>query len=198
MSWNCFYLEATNIAYRWLRRYEYGDCSLQPDSKPEHRYHCGMVKIEDTVAIPKTHEHGSVSYSIEPNEWTHDDARWPKTCACGHMFSDKAEWQLFYNIAWKDKDGKLWSIHLSELPGVERAGIGAMWNAGWMPEKRKNQDGLCLVVRCPRKPDGTGVSDWMIDGPSLNGNGWTRTARLRSLRLIRASSLIRQTAGMDG
>lgn len=169
----CFLIEPTGIAYRWLRRYASGDCPSQADVKPEYRYHCAMTKIEDgdIVRAPD-----GKSIRVDPMEWPVDDPRWPVACGCGHRFEDVRDTrQLFYQEAYRAPDGRLFDIHCSELPGVIRAPAGAMWYADWMPFTA-GPDGRCLVVRCPRNPDGSGVSDWLPDGPSTTHSApaWTR------------------------
>lgn len=168
----CFLLEPTGLAYRWLRRHQSGDCPLQTGVKPEYRYHSALVRIEDGVIVRSPE--GTIR--IVPSEWPRDDPRWPVACGCGYAFPADAAWQLFYQEAYRGPDGRLYDIHCSELPGVARAPAGAMWYADWMPHT-KGPDGRCLVVRCPALPDGSGVSDWMPDGPSTSNPApaWTRT-----------------------
>ena len=170
----CFLLEPSDVAHRWLRRYVDGNCPLQADVQEKYRYHNAFVKIEDGVVVRG--EDGLIS--TDPYEWPRDDPRWPKACGCGFVFGPDVPYQLFWNQAYRDAAGKLYSIHCSELPGVERAPAGAMWYADWLNKAWKGPDGRCLNVRCPARPDGTGVADWLVDGPSEDNNKppvWTRT-----------------------
>jgi hypothetical protein len=170
--YRCFLLRPTDVAFRWLRRHESGDCPLMADAKPEYNFHQAMHRIADgRVAVSR-----EGTFSTDPDTWPADDARWPRVCGCGHTFADSAARQLFWQTAYADGDGRLWSIHPTELPGVRRAPPGAMWYADWMPYT-KGPDGRCLVVRCPRWPDGSGVSDWLPDGPSTThpAPAWVRT-----------------------
>jgi hypothetical protein len=168
----CFLLEPTPVAARWLRRYESGDCPEMPGVKPGYRYHNTLARIADD----EVRRDPDGTLSISPSSWPEEDDRWPTRCRCGHVFTGSAEQQLFWVQMYRGPDGKLYSIHASELPAVERAPAGAMWFADWMPYS-KGPDGRCLVVRCPADPDGSGVSDWMPDGPSLTNPApaWQRT-----------------------
>jgi hypothetical protein len=173
---DCFLLEPIPAAYRWLRRYINGDCPLQADNDPKYRYHCTFNQIEDgKIDLDGTSGERKV-YKPEVLEWPHDDQRWPTHCGCGFQFPESAEYQLFYNVIYQDAAGRRFHIHPSEFVGVERAPAGAMWYADWYlaPEA---PDGRALVVRCPANPDGSGVSDWMVDGPSTTNPApaWSRT-----------------------
>lgn len=66
--------------------------------------------------------------------------------------------------------------HLGDSPLTTDAGevipsapVGSMWNADWFAEtnQKPGPDGMWLIVKTPG-------GDWFIDGPSNNGNGWTR------------------------
>lgn len=173
----CFMLDPTDEAVRFLRRYTVGkDVPLCPLSPGDHSYHNAMVGIEPTALI-RVMDGDRSCVRIEPMDWPHDDPRWPKACGCGYEFRPDDNWQLFYEPVYRTADGRKFSTHASDheaFGGVPRAPAGAMWFADWMPHT-KGPDGRCLIVRCPARPDGTGVCDWMVDGPSTNGDGWTRT-----------------------
>ncbi len=52
-----------------------------------------------------------------------------------------------------------------------------MWDAWWLKGASRfkiRPDGMCLIVRTPG-------GDWMIDGPSNNGNGWERTGEVPNI-----------------
>lgn len=165
---DCFMLHATDVAYRWLRRYVPSDKGKCADGG----YHNALSEmIGETPMVPG--QYGGKG--IEPLSWPRDDPRWPTKCeGCGYEFTPDDQWQLFYREKMRGPDGALYSLSYRDHPGVPRAPAGAMWFADWMPNE-KGPDGRCLVLRCPANPDGSGVADWMVDGPSTNGNGWTRT-----------------------
>ena len=48
-----------------------------------------------------------------------------------------------------------------EVLTLKQAGVGAMWDADWMPDVFKGPDGICLVVQTP---GGT----WMVDNEASN------------------------------
>ena len=161
----CFLLKPTDVEARYLRRYR---SSLAAGAKcsSSRDYHCAAVRVEDGPAHEGPIENGAGDFAGDP--------RWPKSCACGYEFTDDDPRQVFPLRLYRDATGRVFSIHTTEFPGIDRAPAGAMWFADWMPHL-KGPDGRCLVVRCPASPDGSGVSDWMVDGPSTNAPGWTRT-----------------------
>jgi len=79
-----------------------------------------------------------------------EDTRWPTYCACGYTFTDSDEWQVNHKRRW------------STDSGVPEPGdlFWATWHHSGTPH---------LYAICP---DGR---LWDCDGPSSNGNGWTRT-----------------------
>jgi len=159
----CFLLKPTDTEARYLRRYRSsGDHSPDAKCSGPMGYHCARVRIEDGPA------------DGERPAPPHDDPRWPKQCGCGYVFRDEDQWQVFPLTVYVDDAGKPFTIHTNGDLALPAAPAGAMWFADWMPHT-KGPDGRCLVVRCPARPDGSGVADWMVDGPSTNGPGWTRT-----------------------
>lgn len=63
---------------------------------------------------------------------------------------------------------------------------GAMIQAPWYDEW-KGPDGKCYAVKVPRNADGSGVSDWTIDGPSSThppGEAWRRTGEAPALTVF--------------
>ena len=52
---------------------------------------------------------------------------------------------------------------------VKSAPVGSMWNADWYKDSglKPGPDGMWLIIKTPG-------GDWFVDGPSNNGNGWTR------------------------
>jgi hypothetical protein len=161
MAWQCFMLEPTDRVRRELRRYD----ARYPHEHCEASgmgYHNAGVRIEDGPVVWR--EHGR-SIVTEPIEWQRDDPRWPTHCACGYEFTDDDHWQLAYHMLYRLPDGT--ETILREAPP------GAMWDATWLADVRdyrdRSPDGLILTLMLP---DGY---EWLIDGPSANGPGWTRT-----------------------
>lgn len=157
----CFMLTPTARAARFLRRFWSVDTGLRL-CEPSG-YHDEAMRIEDTELIREGR-----SVRIEPMDWPKGDPRWPTRCHCGHEFDDKEVRQLFYLPIYRTPDGREVTIHATPPRGIETAPVGSMWFADWYAEVGwKGPDGRSLVVRTPG-------GDWAIDGPSNNGNGWTR------------------------
>lgn len=136
-----FFIEPTGRDRLSLRRYAKGECS-------PYGYHNAIVPIGEEVR--------PADASIGDHH-PHDDPRWPKTCdACGHLFEDGDEWQLFRNEIYRRADtGE--EMTLRDVP------VGACWNAAWFVERHRyvGPDGRCLVVKTPG-------GDWVIDGRANN------------------------------
>lgn len=152
----CFWLEPTEFVEKTLRRFRFTDRGYCPSG----RSGCdASVVLGRCAKSDCPSDHGDV--------WPHDDPWWPKKCAyCGQQFNDGDEWQFNPHLLYRREDtGDLVTLHA--------APVGAMWHARiphWDRFKR-NSDGINLVVRTPG-------GDWMVDGPSSNGNGWERTGQV--------------------
>lgn len=164
MAWTCFLIVATDRCKRELRRFTWS--AEQPCPLHEGSGHDAMVPIED----------GPVLLSPEGYQLSEEapraDPRWPTACACGYVFQERDQWQLFsQRIYVREDTGQEYTL---KFRGPNAAPVGAMWDAPWnveRGEKWTGPDGRCLMVRLP--PDG---HDWCIDGPSSgDGPGWTRT-----------------------
>lgn len=164
MSVRCFLLVATDDEWRWLRRFAEGGCSTNAG-----HYHNAMAYIGRAPAL--RNEQG---YGIEPAV-DRADTRWPTTCACGYAFAETDHWQVFSLDIYRRADGLPgeYSIHPNPSEPAIRAAAGAMWDAWW--HWRKGPDGHAWTVMLP---DG---SDWCIDGPSSNGDGWRRSGEAPNL-----------------
>lgn len=160
----CFLLEPTDRAARWLRRFLSVDTGEDVRLCEPDGYHQATLRIEDAPLIRSDR-----SVSIDPLEWPADDPRWPARCNhCGYEFDDREVKQLFYLPIYRTPDGQEVTIHGSPPPGILPAPPGAMWFAGWYGDNWRGPDGRCLVVQTPG-------GYWVVDGPSKNGPGWTRT-----------------------
>ena len=140
-----FYIERTDRAKFWLRRFAKGPCTATPG---QYSYHNAMTLIgegPDKKVIGDKHDH--------------NDPRWPTTCACGYIFNEKDDWQLFHRTIYKRTD-------TGEEMTREEAPVGACYNAHWAAEDKEDgfmigPDGLCLVVKTPG-------GDWYIDSRAGN------------------------------
>jgi len=88
-----------------------------------------------------------------------DDPRLAECHHCGEVFD--GTWVVGHDPLYLGEGGA--EMVLSE------AGPGATWDAGWMPDEYRGEDGVALCVRLPN-----GI-DWMIDGPATGGGRWTRS-----------------------
>lgn len=160
MSWTCFLLEPTDRVMRALRRYVANSPGLDCASG----YHTAMARIEDGPLVT-TERH---TYRTDPEQWPHDDPRWPARCACGYVFTPGDVWQLFYERLYRDpRDGREYALR--------DAPAGAIWDEPWNADHWHGADGRCLGLMLP---DG---SSWIIDGPASNAPGklpgWDRSGQ---------------------
>lgn len=89
-----------------------------------------------------------------------DDPRWPTSCEqCGAALEPETHWQVFHELIYRRTDNG--SEHT-----LRDAPPGAMYIATWFHEK--NHLHVCL-------PPNGALDYWDVDGPSSNGNGWTRS-----------------------
>lgn len=158
---SCFLITQTSRALHAIRRYALGTCA-------------GGGMCEAIVPIGEADlvlsEHRSVpELPIAP-----DDPRTPAHCdRCRRAFAPEVRPVIWQEPIYEASDGRQFTIRppgsrLGELPP---APAGAMWVADWIEpgDGWTGPDGLCLMLRLP---DGT---DWMIDGPTRSGGGWSRT-----------------------
>jgi len=151
-SIRCFWLEPTDQVEMSLRRYR---SAMRDKSCPTgFGYHDASIVIGRGAAAecPEFYDHGPVHGDV----WSHDDARWPKACACGFQFAADDEWQFNSNTLFRRTD-------TDEMMTLAVAPVGAMWNAPWLADNARwrGPDGLSLIVRTPG-------GDWTIDGKASN------------------------------
>lgn len=156
----CFFLEPTMRARVSLRRYS---CSGDMKECGGVGYHNAHTPIGEREVRISDKYPGCIDL-VDRSEPPRDDPRWPKRCeVCGYEFASSDAWQLFSEVICVRRETGA-EMTLREAPP------GAMWDATWWPDKGADGHAYCV-----RLPPGRPHDDWMIDGPSNNGGGWTRT-----------------------
>lgn len=152
----CFWSEPASVAEESLRRYA---SPIKPDRQcpGKYGYHDANVALGTVSLAPG--ERGGGADDID-----HADSRWPTKCDfCDYVFAVDDEWQHNIDRCYQRTDN-------STLFQLRNAPPGTMWDATWYPAKLgKGPDGRSLFVVLP---DG---EHWFVDGPAINGGGWTRT-----------------------
>jgi hypothetical protein len=156
MSWPAILLTPTNRASLSLRRLSFDLCPKKPYGMTCHdaRTFIGTTEI---IGTPD-------SWELDVVEPPHHDPRWPKQCTCGYVFKSDDYWQLNNRLLYTRSD-------TGEELTLRETTAGMIWHAPWLLEVHEHHagpDGQFLVAKLP------GGAEWMIDGPSTNGNGWTR------------------------
>lgn len=150
----CFMMEPAMMARRYLRRYITGtQCE-----HGQHGYHNVRVQIEDAPLVIGTSQGSCGVYKhwelVTGLEHDRSDPRWPTHCKCGYAFTEKDEWQLFYEPLYRRLDTG--SLHtLTDAPP------GAMWYDLQDDTDRAGPDGKRLYVMTPG-------GDWGIDWRASN------------------------------
>jgi len=147
----CFVIEETKQAPRYLRRYHSSAVKCNGSSG----YHDAMVLLDtvDVVLDGKGNRRTPMDGEPPHEAW----AGWPSHCDCGYEFQPDDEWQLFADRMYRRAD-------TGELTTIRDAEPGAMWRVYWFESDpyRCGADGQSWCVRCP------GGGDWMIDGRASN------------------------------
>ena len=155
MTWTCVLLLETDQASLALRRYASADCAAKPHGMSIHdaRAYIGTAPVVIS-------ERGTWDVDVETPPQS--DPRWPKECACGYIFTGDDTWQLSKARLYARQDtGAQLTMHEVE-PGM-------LWETPWLADHWHGPDGRCYTMALP------GHGEWTIDGPSSNGQGWTRT-----------------------
>lgn len=139
----CFLIGETDSVQLYPRRYSHRRCA------GEMSYHNATADVVQTVTIPAGAGE-TIDYRGE-----YEDSVFPKRCSCGYEFAEDDEWQIFPERLWQ-RAGFSTTFTLRDAP------VGSIWNAWWMSDCWKGEDGRSMVVRCP------GNFDWPIDGPASN------------------------------
>jgi hypothetical protein len=152
MSIPCFFLERTDRANAYLRRYVSAESA--PKCPGKFSYHNAQAFIGE---LPMTRDANGYLESISPDKYA-DDPRWPAKCeACGYEFGLMDEFQVFREEIYRRVDNGA-EMTLREAPA------GAIWNAFWLADAPcwRGPDGMALICRLP------GMIDWHIDGVASN------------------------------
>lgn len=145
MSTPVFLLTPTATTQETLRRYTY-----PADCPTGHGGHDAYVSIGERL----------YEENYAADDFDHNDPRWPTVCACGYAFQASDHWQHTLDCLYA---GGPYRGPLQDAPA------GALWDATWLHDTWLGSDGKCYVVKLP---NGT---EWIIDGPSSNGDGWVRS-----------------------
>src|SRR6185436_107163 len=144
------WLEATDMRALYLRRYVYSGegSTCQASGFGSHN---AKIRIED--ALDEKEEEG-YSKIVEVDPYL-TDSRWPAACACGYVFTEADERQIFQDTIYRRAD-------TGEMFPLRDAPPGAMYDAWWAAKFWKGPDGRSLVVKLPNG------MDWQIDGAANN------------------------------
>lgn len=150
-SIRCVFLTPTDDLRRRLRRYTTPGVERSCPKNPV--WGCDAAAVLDTVHRPGATERAG----DWPDEFPHDDSRWPTACAaCGRRFADADAWQLVEDRLYARSDGGD-PVTLADAPP------GAMWDAVWLHDVfPKGPDGRVLTVKLP-----TG-HQWLVEGRASN------------------------------
>jgi hypothetical protein len=146
MPWKMFLIEPTVYCRKSLRRHFNSEGKPLPD--PNHYHDAEVVIDEKFFAGEEDPEGGTLGDEYR------DDPRWPKSCACGYVFTPKDHFQMNVTRLWEGApDGELYPIR--ENPP------GAIWAADWFPVEGPNGNytGPDGKVWCVMLPGGV---EWII------------------------------------
>jgi hypothetical protein len=170
-GWTCFMIYPTQFYRHYIRRY-----SGQFDRNGKAMRPCPLRGNKDchdsTIELELQHHPIQAPSTICYNPG--GESRWPKACACGYVFQADDNYQDGFDLMWKRGDDTAAEPNLFK---IHQAPIGALWTADWLiggsyAKNNKTQPGWPLMCMTPAG------YEWLIDGPSTNGNGWTRTGPL--------------------
>lgn len=158
MGHKVFFIAPTERQKLYLRRYR-----ASGDTSCAGSYCNAMTYIGDAPIVRTPDGSVEVCDDLKPLP---SDSRWPTKCeSCGAPFAPTDPYQLFTQPIYCSIDG-------SQEMTLRDAPAGAVWNAWWIADRRRQEqrgcgwmvgpDGRSLVVRMP---DG---SDWMIDSRARN------------------------------
>lgn len=149
----CFELKPIKKSRLWLRRYTSG--TPCPNDSSKYSYHCAKTLIGD---VDISDDRREIFEEIADS-----DPRWPVTCEkCAYVFQTKDERQNFTRHLYARSD-------TGAIMTQDEAPPGAIIDATWLHGSSWcGLDGRSIIVKIPEKADGTGTSEWMVDGPANN------------------------------
>ncbi|HEX3456645.1 MAG TPA: hypothetical protein VHR97_01705 [Candidatus Baltobacteraceae bacterium] len=195
MEIQCFWLDSTMTARRFLRRFSSTHGGRTIPEVESGRYNCPSSPYSSHDAVSPAID--VVPFEIKPIDvrpeyrtcdylgadrtelFPPDDPRWPAKCAyCDYVFEQRDHWQVLMHEIFRRTD-------TGEELILDDAPPGAMWDAWYYGDTDfptpPRPDGIHLMVRCPDTHDGSGYrhADWYVDGIAGNGApnsyGWTRS-----------------------
>lgn len=142
-----FWLEATDQAERYLRKWE--SASPEVPRCPAHGFHQAYRALERgpaVFALGDPHKSLAVLPCLPAN-----DPRWPSKCDhCDYEFRDPHRSHA-QHLLYRRSDGEM--LTRQDSP------VGSMWDAHWY--RAPGPDGICLVVKTP-------AGEWLVDGKASN------------------------------
>lgn len=148
----CFWLEPTDIAAIYLRRYRINSDQV---CRQTGFYHDAKIRIEDRP-IQWSESNGNQYIASLDEELFIHDSRWPSICICGnYAFTEADARQVFQDRIYKRVD-------TGNLIPLRNMSVGAMWDAEWNRPFGVGPDGRSLMVKLPNG------FDWHIDGRCNN------------------------------
>lgn len=146
----CHFLEPTNRAKQFLRRYCHSSLSDAANKCPlPFGYHNASTLVA-TIEISAD----EIIPNVDPGTFP-GSPFWPRACGCGYVFSSNDEWQVSHDRIYVRQG-------TGEELGLREARVGDMWDASWYPDSWKGPDGRSLICMVPTN------HHWHIDGRASN------------------------------
>jgi hypothetical protein len=160
----CYWLEATDRAAVYLRRFTWADSTSPPCPASSHGSHDAAVYVGRLPLAGATLTSYPAARADMPPP---NDLRWPRQCACGYPFADGDVWQQLQRRLYAPAGRP------TDCRPLDEWGPGALYDGHWYPDDWRGPDGIALVARCPNG------MDWTVDGPATGGGRWLRTGAPR-------------------
>lgn len=144
--------EPTGRYRRSLRRYRSSRDGTCPAG-----YHNASTDVGEVDEVERAETSG--------DNWPHDDARWPASCACGYAFAPEDHWQRHDRPVYRLPDGMEFALRHSF--GTV-APPGTMIRIPWYDAYAKQPGESWLVAL----PDG---GEWITTQSAKGGGHWTVT-----------------------
>lgn len=149
-----FWMDRTDEIAWGLRRFADRDVSACGEG-----YHDALIYLGQQPA--RFSEHGTYALLDMIDQ---ADPRWPASCErCDYRFTVDDHWQTWQEGLYRRPDtGQLHVLHRNAPADAPTAPPGACWDAWWMGEWARGDDGICLMVRLANG------HDWMVDSEASN------------------------------